>query len=205
MTIPNILTLFRILLALGAAGMFAASFGEKVAAALCVLAVLLDAVDGWWARAFSQCSNLGKHLDPLADKIVIAVIYAVIAVRMNSVIIWTLLGLILVREIGVTLLRAIASRRQVTSINPTRLGKFKMVIQSLAGIGILTYGYFLAGGFYFSTHVVTSAMLVILLLAYLSALQYVVAWKNSKVLLRKRLQTRFSENFGKPESLAVGK
>ena len=55
-------------MAMTAASFFLLSFAIKYAALLCVLAALLDAIDGWYARTFSQCSNLGKRLDPIADR-----------------------------------------------------------------------------------------------------------------------------------------
>ncbi len=72
LTIPNLLTLFRIILV----PFFVITFyryPEKRAISLGVfaLASLTDAIDGFLARRLNQISNLGKLIDPLADKLMI--------------------------------------------------------------------------------------------------------------------------------------
>ena len=48
--------------------LFATANLEIFAVTLCLGAVILDAMDGWYARKFSQISQFGKFLDPLADQ-----------------------------------------------------------------------------------------------------------------------------------------
>ncbi len=70
MTIPNILTLIRILLTPLLVWLL---LNEKLTAALAVffLAGITDGLDGFIARVFHQKSRLGAYLDPLADKILL--------------------------------------------------------------------------------------------------------------------------------------
>jgi len=71
-TIPNYLSLFRLLLipVYTALYLSAGNSGESVlAAAILVVSCLTDMVDGQIARRFNMVSNVGKVLDPLADKL----------------------------------------------------------------------------------------------------------------------------------------
>ena len=205
-TIPNIVTAVRILMALLAATMFAACVAEKLAVALCILASILDAFDGWFARTFSQCSNLGKQLDPIADKIVIAVIYSVIALKTGSVLIWMLSSLIFFRELIITLLRTYALRCQIAALLPSRLGKLKMVVQAVAGNCIIVYAYFVVGGFSFPIHAVAAILLVIVAITYASGLQYLISWKiQHKPAPGRVLDVEFPEEYGESERLVMGK
>ncbi len=178
-TVPNVLTALRILMATFAAVLFASQSHEKAAVVLCIVATLLDAFDGWYARTFSQCSNLGKHLDPLADKLLMAVVYALIAVKMQSVAVWIVLALIAVREIGVTLFRAYSLRRYKTFIPANRWGKVKMILQSTFGVVLIAYAYLWNGGFHFTVTVVVAPLFVILLISYYSAIIYIKSWRET--------------------------
>jgi len=178
-TVPNVLTALRILMATFAAVLFIAQSHEKLAVILCIVAALLDAFDGWYARTFSQCSNLGKHLDPLADKLLMAVVYALIAVKMHSLAVWTLVVLIAVREIGLTLFRTYSLRRYKTFIPANRWGKVKMILQSTVGIVLIAYAYFWNGGFHFNLTVVVVPLFVILFISYYSAIIYMKSWRDT--------------------------
>ena len=74
MSIPNLITLARILLV--PILIWAITSGEMRAAFLLFLtAGVSDAVDGFLAKRFGMASELGAHLDPLADKALIVSIY----------------------------------------------------------------------------------------------------------------------------------
>ncbi len=79
-TIPNILTVFRILLTPGfVMGFVSGRIGT--ACALFVLAGITDALDGLLARLLRQRTRLGAMLDPLADKVLIATGFLCLASR----------------------------------------------------------------------------------------------------------------------------
>jgi len=181
-TVPNALTALRILMATVAAVMFVDSSHERVAVGLCVVAALLDAFDGWYARTFSQCSKLGKHLDPLADKLLMAVVYALIAFKMHSVAVWILVALIALREIGMTVFRAYSLRRYKKFIPANRWGKAKMILQSTIGLVVITYAYLWNGGFDFSSRFVIFPLLAILLISYYSAIIYINSWRMTTAI-----------------------
>ncbi len=70
-TIPNIMTMARLVLLVPMVGLFysAAPWAVWTCFALYVIGALTDFVDGWAARKFNLISDLGTFLDPLADKI----------------------------------------------------------------------------------------------------------------------------------------
>ncbi|MEI7804337.1 MAG: CDP-alcohol phosphatidyltransferase family protein [Hyphomicrobiales bacterium] len=74
MTIPNLITLGRILL-VPVVVWAIASGAMLVAFVLFLAAGVSDAVDGYLAKKFGQTSELGAYLDPLADKVLIVSIY----------------------------------------------------------------------------------------------------------------------------------
>jgi phosphatidylglycerophosphate synthase len=178
LTVPNVLTASRMAMAVVAAGL--AARADEVALALCVGAVLLDAFDGWYARAFSQCSRLGKHLDPFADKVLMGVVYGWVGVDAGSRVVWGLLALVGVREVAMTVLRAYSVRRYATFIPASGLGRAKMAAQSVVGLGILGYAHVLDR--VVPIHVVIVGLLAIVAITYASALDYARGWKPTTPL-----------------------
>ena len=110
-TIPNLLGYFRILLIPVFAWLYlnAETEGEYIRAALVIgLSGLTDLFDGKIARKFHQITELGKFLDPLADKLTLGVIILCLAARYREI--WLLVGLFVVKEgfmavMGLLLLR----------------------------------------------------------------------------------------------------
>lgn len=79
MNLPNLITIARILLV--PVVVWAIASGEiQVAFALFLLAGLTDAIDGFLAKRLNMVSNLGAHLDPLADKVLIVSIYVALGI-----------------------------------------------------------------------------------------------------------------------------
>jgi CDP-diacylglycerol--glycerol-3-phosphate 3-phosphatidyltransferase len=186
LTVPNVLTGLRIAMAAVAAAAFVAAFAERAAVVLCVIAVALDAFDGWYARTFAQCSSLGEHLDPIADKLLMGVVYGVLAVKMGSPLVWALVGLVALRELAMTAFRSYSLRCHRKFIPANRLGKAKMIVQSTVGVALVAYAYFFGGGFDFSPAVVTVPLAVILVLSYLSAFVYLRTWYAAPAATSRR-------------------
>ena len=69
LTIPNLLTLFRLILIPVIAWLYCARQDYAMAAAMLVLSGVTDVADGYIARHFNMISDLGKMLDPVADKL----------------------------------------------------------------------------------------------------------------------------------------
>lgn len=116
------------------------------AAAVYSLAAITDAVDGWLARRQGLVSVLGKFLDPLADKLIVAATL-VWLIPMGRIEPWAV-ALLLIREITITALRSIASTEGLV-IAAGDGGKSKTALQMIGIVClILGYPYRLHAGFY---------------------------------------------------------
>ena len=107
-TVPNLLTLFRILLipVLAAALLSGIESGDIVAAIVFAIASFTDALDGWIARRNKDVTTFGKLMDPLADKLLVtsALVSLVSLDRLQA---WVAM-VIIAREFAVTGLRQLA-------------------------------------------------------------------------------------------------
>lgn len=102
--------------------------GRLVATALFVVAAATDRLDGWLARRSGQVTDLGKMLDPIADKVLIGT--ALILLSWLGDLPWWVTVVILVRELGITAMRFFLLRYVV--LPASRGGKLKTVLQSVA-------------------------------------------------------------------------
>ena len=174
---PNALTAARMGMALLAAVLFLAMGPHLFPILICMAASLLDFWDGWIARRTGQVSRLGEHLDPLADKILVTVIFLALAFFLRQPWVWVLVTLLLLREWSVTWLRERLQQRHRLTLSAGRLGKWKMLAQSLFGNGFLAW-LSLSGrhepldSAYLPTLV--AALALILLLSYVSAARYIM-------------------------------
>ena len=130
---PNVITVVRILLAPAFVWMLLADAGNDgalrwAAAVLFVLAIATDGVDGAIARRNGLVTELGKLLDPIADKVLTG--GALLALSVLDELPWWVTIVILVREIGITLYRFVVIRQGV--IAASRGGKIKTIVQSVA-------------------------------------------------------------------------
>jgi CDP-diacylglycerol---glycerol-3-phosphate 3-phosphatidyltransferase len=108
--------------------------GRYWATLVFVLAIITDRYDGMIARRTGQVTEFGKLADPIADKALTGT--ALIGLSVLDLVAWWVTLAILVREIGVTLLRFWVIRHGV--IAASRGGKAKTVVQALAiGLYIL--------------------------------------------------------------------
>jgi CDP-diacylglycerol--glycerol-3-phosphate 3-phosphatidyltransferase len=107
-TVPNLLTMLRILLVpvLAAALLSGLESGDLLAAIVFVIASFTDALDGWMARRNKDVTTFGKLMDPLADKLLVtaALVSLVSLDRLQA---WVAM-VIIAREFAVTGLRQLA-------------------------------------------------------------------------------------------------
>jgi CDP-diacylglycerol--glycerol-3-phosphate 3-phosphatidyltransferase len=147
--VPNILTFIR----LGLTFIFLAMilywprvtdrpWFLDIAFVLFVVAGLTDVVDGHIARRWNATSKFGRMIDPLVDKVLVCgafLCFALIGVpRLFNwgpgtlkAVHWIVVGVLLVREVSVTVLRQLAEARGV-NFAAVKIGKLKMFIQTFA-------------------------------------------------------------------------
>lgn len=99
-----------------------------IAGAIFAAAAITDRYDGRIARQRGQVTDFGKIADPIADKALIGA--ALIGLSILDEIYWWITILILVREIGITLLRLAVLRHGVIAASPG--GKLKTLVQIVA-------------------------------------------------------------------------
>lgn len=102
--------------------------GRLAALVLLVLAASTDGIDGMIARRRNLVTNLGKILDPIADKALLS--GALIALSMQDAVPWIATIIILIRELGITIYRLAVVRKRVIAASGG--GKFKTVMQIIA-------------------------------------------------------------------------
>lgn len=146
--LPNMLTYGRILavplivLCFFLEGRLKSSdFARWSALFIFAAASITDYFDGYFARAWQQTSNIGRMLDPIADKLLVATCLLLLAADTDRTIAgWSLWAaiIILCREILVSGLREYLAGLKV-SVPVTQLAKWKTTIQMLA-IGMLLAG-----------------------------------------------------------------
>jgi len=137
--LPNLLTFARILMIPAVLVLLDRGNPRDCLWAACVYAVaaITDMLDGWIARRQGLVSVLGKFLDPLADKLIVASVL-VWMVPMGRIPAWAVV-LLLCREITITALRSIASAEGII-IAAGDGGKAKTALQ-MVGIICLILGY----------------------------------------------------------------
>lgn len=151
MTIPNILTIIRI----GAIPIFVLVFylptkwNHLLAAIIFALAAITDWLDGYIARNWQMTSSLGEFLDPVADKLIVAVALVLIVGEKNLPFIAIPAAVIVGREIVISALREwMAEIGKRASVAVSFVGKFKTCIQMIALVLLLLYqpSYYVAVG-----------------------------------------------------------
>ncbi len=136
MNLANKLTLLRIFL-IPVFMVFllnAIPYGATIAAGIFILAAITDTLDGYVARKRNEITNLGKFMDPLADKLLVSA--ALISlVQMGKLSAW-IVTIIISREYTISILRAVAAT-EGRVIAASWWGKAKTISQITAIIAIL--------------------------------------------------------------------
>lgn len=178
MNIPNKITLSRILLIpifillltipfnwgvwdIGASQLPISHF---VAALLFIVASVTDWVDGYYARKYNLVTNLGKFLDPLADKLLVSAAL-ILLVELGLAPAWVVI-LIISREFAVTGLRLVAAGEGIV-LAASQMGKLKTWIQIIATSALLLHNLpFSFIDFPFATIALYAAMIITVVSGY---------------------------------------
>jgi len=133
--VPNQLSAARLLLAIGC---FIAMAWDAYWLALVsfVLAAITDWADGYWARTYNQVTQLGRILDPFADKVVVCGAFIYLAAIAGSHIVPWMAVVVVSRELLVTALRSLVEQSG-GDFSAKWAGKWKMVLQCASVIGSL--------------------------------------------------------------------
>ncbi|KFI68618.1 CDP-diacylglycerol--glycerol-3-phosphate 3-phosphatidyltransferase [Bifidobacterium magnum] len=145
---PNLVTFSRIILVVVFLGLYIAAgpwgfgnHGMRLAAAIIfIIAASTDKIDGWMARKYNQVTELGKLMDPIADKLLTlgTLIVAACFNEFGNVILgWVVTGLFILREVGITVMRFfVMEQPNGKVIAASQAGKYKTLTQCI-GLGML--------------------------------------------------------------------
>ena len=132
--LPNAITLVRIAAAPLLFWMLLADGGDDgwlrwAAAAVFILAIATDGIDGHIARSRGLVTDLGTILDPIADKLLTS--GALVCLSILGELPWWVTAIIVVREVGITIWRLVELRRG-NVVPASSGGKLKTIVQSVA-------------------------------------------------------------------------
>jgi len=120
-------------------------WADPAAGLLFAAAGVTDSLDGYFARRLGQSSRLGAFLDPVADKLIVAVALVLLVSRDSHTLIVLTAAVIIGREITISALREwmaeIGARRKVAV---SQLGKYKTILQ-IIGLSLMLYRWPLLG------------------------------------------------------------
>jgi CDP-diacylglycerol--glycerol-3-phosphate 3-phosphatidyltransferase len=131
--LPNAITLARIIATPFFIWMLLADNGQLgglrwAAGVFFIVAMASDALDGYLARSRNLITDLGKLLDPIADKFLTG--GALVALSILHELPWWITAVVLLREVGITVHRLIQVQTVVVAAN--WVGKLKTIAQSVA-------------------------------------------------------------------------
>lgn len=171
--IANIITIVRVIATPFFVWMLLADGGEMgalrwAAAVFFVLAIASDALDGYLARSRNLITDLGKLLDPIADKVLTGA--AFVGLSILAELPWWVTILVMVREVGITIHRLTISHDVVVAA--AWMGKLKTVAQAVA-ISLALFPFpQLLGDWMIWVNIVTMTIAVVLTVA--SGIDYVI-------------------------------
>lgn len=140
--VPNSLTLFRISLMPAFILFFYLPWhlGHPIAAIIFFIAALTDWFDGYLARSLKQTTKFGAFLDPVADKLMVALALVMIVGEFGSAYIALPAAVIIGREIIISALREwMAEIGKKTSVAVGKVAKIKTAFQMAALVSLLVY------------------------------------------------------------------
>ena len=137
LTVANLLTLFRIVLVPVFIYLLLQPepWIRRLSLVVFTIASLTDFLDGYIARKYNQESDLGRFLDPLADKILVIGALLVFLALSEQVQIWMVLC-ISGRDILITLLRLLARKRGI-ALKTSMFGKIKTFFQMFSIVVVM--------------------------------------------------------------------
>ncbi len=112
---------------------------RPVAGIVFAIAAITDLLDGWVARRLGQTSPFGEFLDPVADKLMVAIALVLLVQSDPRVSMALIAAIIIGREITVSALREwMATIGERSNVAVSRGGKVKTTLQMI-GIGLMVY------------------------------------------------------------------
>jgi CDP-diacylglycerol--glycerol-3-phosphate 3-phosphatidyltransferase len=154
-------------------------WSDPAAGLLFAAAGITDSLDGYYARKLGQTSRLGAFLDPVADKLIVAVALVLLVSKDPRIVVVITAAIIIGREIAISALREwMAEIGQRTKVAVSPLGKLKTILQ-IVGLSMMLYRWDLFGLPMYSLGLFLTAIAAVLTL--ISMVDYLrAAWPDLK-------------------------
>lgn len=172
-TVPNIMTMFRILLVPAIIWAFLGLKSDVAAIVLLAVSALTDVLDGIIARKFNMVSDLGKALDPIADKLTQVSVVLCLAFRYKLM--WILLGLCVFRETCMFIMGLITIKKTDSVYSARWFGKISTVMLYGTMLALLVFPGMPKR---LSVGLIVLCMLLVVMALFLYARFYLKIWKT---------------------------
>ena len=170
--IPNIISIFRIFLVLPIA-IHLHQESWRVALVLIFIAGISDALDGFLARKFNWQSRLGSFLDPIADKLLLIVIFVSLAHK-DLIPLW-LAFLVVARDAVIVAGASFYQwKTRALEISPLISSKINTAVQVIFVLGLLVH----LAVFPLSDSLIFGLKLAVALTTIVSGVLYVICWSR---------------------------
>ncbi|MEP7312383.1 MAG: CDP-diacylglycerol--glycerol-3-phosphate 3-phosphatidyltransferase [Pseudomonadota bacterium] len=139
--LPNILTWLRIVAIPLVVLLFYMPYwwADPAAGLLFAAAAVTDSLDGYFARRMGLTSRLGAFLDPVADKLIVAIALVLLVSKDAQLVVVLMAAVIIGREIAISALREwMAELGQRTKVAVSEIGKYKTILQ-MVGLSMMLY------------------------------------------------------------------
>ena len=173
-TIPNVMSLFRIVLLPFLIWAYVGLHNTTLTIILLAVSALTDILDGKIARKFNMVSDLGKALDPVADKL--TQVSMVLCLAFKYKLMWILLGLCVIRETCMFILGLISMKRTGRVYSARWYGKVSTAVLYGTGLALLVFPKMPS---WLSTALIILCMIVVVLALTLYTRFHMQMWKKA--------------------------
>jgi len=204
MNLPTKLTILRlIMIPLFVAVYFIPQipYNFLISAVIFVLAAFTDFLDGYIARKYNMVTDLGKFLDPIADKVLVSTALIVMLVPVGEVLIMPAyasiaVAIILARELVISGFRMVAASKGMV-IAADKSGKIKTFVTDVAIAVLLVGADFMPKAYSLINIIGLALMAVATVLTIISGIECIV--KNRAVLSQQTVKENFEGKVQKVE------
>ena len=141
-TIPNLMSMFRLVLVPVIIWAYIGLDNVTLTIILLALSALTDVLDGPIARKFDMISDLGKALDPFADKVTQVCVILCLAIKLaikGNPLLWVLLGICVFRELCMGILGYITIRKTGKVPGARWYGKVSTIVLYASALALLVF------------------------------------------------------------------
>ncbi len=174
-TVPNLLSFFRLLLVPVIIWAYVGKHDTSLTVILLAVSALSDVLDGHIARHFNLISDLGKALDPIADKL--TQVCVVLCLAFTYPLLWFLLGICVFRESVMAVLGTLTIRKTGKVPGARWYGKVSTVVLYATALALLLFPQMPS---WLSTGLILLCMFFVTLALILYTYYFVGSWKQTE-------------------------